>query len=70
MNIFLVWNLATLIAATKIDIGPDDNILLDININRELSIAFKYGSYVSDLNNILWTRNLTSEEPDQDRRGL
>ena len=41
MKIFLVWILATLIAASTIDIGPDDNIVLNININRELSLAFQ-----------------------------
>ena len=41
MKIFMLWTLTALIAATTIDIGPDDNVLLDINLNRELRPALQ-----------------------------
>ena len=37
----MLWTLTALIAATTIDIGPNDNVLLDINLNRELRLALQ-----------------------------
>ena len=37
----MLWTLSALIAATSIDIGPDDNLSLNINIDRDLSLAFQ-----------------------------